>query len=398
MYTVLAITSLVAVALGFLFVFAFWYSELLWIVVLAEAAIFAVVAILNNFVVFGWGVGLITLVLVVATQSFLIRKVGLTFPMIIAIVALFLSIAAMIFYMGYYANTQQPDSSTQQMWGTNHFSSAKRHDPYSFCEHTWHGLRVLDYALFSKLAYYDPRNAHLNEIFGQDLAAFFPTGGWTNREVPANFLTGVTFRDIYSSALNLSVIAVRGTAGKSDVIQDMDIWVTVTLFQAASYVGPSFLQGATKDIIYWATFMKRTLKSPEARFYYEKLDDYIASIAGRQSAIVLTGHSLGGGLAKIVGARNKLHAITFSGPGLEYTSRSVEVTTDALHHYAVSIVPDKDVVPRVDVQSASVLPIECDQDVMSCHFINRSICELMRTCVDPTDRGLNTGFCPNGYF
>jgi len=52
----------------------------------------------------------------------------------------------------------------------------------------------------------------------------------------------------------------------SDVIQDMDIWVTVSLFQAASFVGPTFLQPSTKDIIYWATFMKRTLKSPSSRF------------------------------------------------------------------------------------------------------------------------------------
>jgi len=129
---------------------------------------------------------------------------------------------------------------------------------------------------------------------------------------------------------------------------------------------------------------------------YEELDNYVESIANRQGKLVVTGHSLGGGLAKIIGARNKIHAVTFSGPGLEYTSRSVDVSGADLHHYTVSIVPDKDVVPRVDSQMATVLPIECDQDVLTCHFIDRTLCELMRTC-DPGVWGLRSTVCPDGY-
>jgi len=227
------------VFLAALLVAALWYHKQLWKVVLIEAGIFTVVAIINNFIVFGWVVGIVTLFLVLATQCFLMRRHRLTFPIIAAVVALFLVVAAMIFYMGYFANAKQPDSKTLALWGTSHFPTSKRRDPYTFCAHTWDGLTVLEYALFAKLAYYDPRDAHLSALFQQDLAAFFPNDNWsvvsewgwlnqcvwlidryclllfrTNNPVPASYLEGVTFRDIYSPIRNVTVIAVRGTAGK----------------------------------------------------------------------------------------------------------------------------------------------------------------------------------------
>jgi hypothetical protein len=404
LWTTLAVTGLLIICIGFLGFFSAKHPDQLWKVVLLECGLFAVISILNNFAVFGTIVGIITLFLIFATQSFLIRKTRMTFPAIIVVMAVFLLVSAVVFSMGYYSSKQGEQDAIS---GTKHFPITQQ-KYYSFCDTKWFNMTVLDYAFFSRLAYY--KAGHDDEEYTKDRAAFFPNTDWeTLNTASATYSVGsdtdytknsVYFRDIYSQAQDLHVIAVRGTAGQRDIVQDIDIWVSVTLFQAASYVGPSFMQPGTKDIIYWSTFMKRALKSSSGRFYYERLDNYLDDLreVHPSTDIIITGHSLGGGLAKIVGARHILPAITYSSPGLQYTTKSVETHEGDIHQSGVTIFPDKDVVPRIDNQVASVLPIDCDQAVLNCHFLTRTICEIQRSCGDDLRRGLDDGVCPDDYY
>lgn len=266
-----------------------------------------------------------------------------------------------------------------------------------FCETRWQNLTLLDYAFLSQMAYLE--KGQDDAEFAKELTAYFPDKNWIDLSVPDDYTKdAVKFHDLFDAISGVSILAVRGTAGMRDVIQDIDIWMSVTLFQLASNFGPSFLQPSTKDIIYWATFMKRSLKSPNARFYFERLNDYVKAIRPHRSDVILTGHSLGGGLAKIVGARNRIRAVTFSSPGLMYTSKSVDVKEEDVHETATTLYPDLDVVPRTDKQIGSVLPIDCDQNVLACHGISRSICELLRTCGDPKGRRVDKGVCPPDYY
>ncbi|CAJ1387546.1 unnamed protein product [Effrenium voratum] len=75
---------------------------------------------------------------------------------------------------------------------------------------------------------------------------------------------------------------------------------------------------------------KRKEKFPNRRFY-------------------ITGHSLGGGLAKLVASKVSMQAVTFMAPGLGTTGYVVfrEHRNEELRHSALTIMPENDVVSRV---------------------------------------------------
>ena len=62
-------------------------------------------------------------------------------------------------------------------------------------------------------------------------------------------------------------------------------------------------------------------------YYFEPVLRYVQSIQGTRN-VVLVGHSLGGGVAKIVGAKTGIPALSLSGPGLKFTSYKYGITLD----------------------------------------------------------------------
>lgn len=72
--------------------------------------------------------------------------------------------------------------------------------------------------------------------------------------------------------------------------------------------------------------------------------------------MIITGHSLGGGLAKIVGYLASVTNVGFSPPGIALSYKKYKIPGHPvpdrlmLHHHSISIVPENDAVPMVDVQ------------------------------------------------
>jgi len=115
---------------------------------------------------------------------------------------------------------------------------------------------------------------------------------------------------------------------------------------------------------------------------------------------VLTGHSLGGGLARIVAAIEHLPNIAFSPPGVAQsyykfvynefkTDEELRAAGSMLHHNSVAIVPENDPVTIVDTQVGLIQRIGCVSSSQAmqnaCHMLEGTISELLTRCGD--DRG-----------
>ncbi|CAK9089100.1 unnamed protein product [Durusdinium trenchii] len=98
--------------------------------------------------------------------------------------------------------------------------------------------------------------------------------------------------------------------------------------------------------------------------------------------LYITGHSLGGGLAKLVAAKVGIPAVTFMAPGLESTSYLVfrQNMIQDLHNVALTVMPDNDVVSRVDIQSGITIKTECEGNMLHCHLLYPTICNFLDRC------------------
>lgn len=142
--------------------------------------------------------------------------------------------------------------------------------------------------------------------------------------------------------------------------------------------------------------------------WYRDLIAHINSIKDRN--VVVTGHSLGGGIAHIAGAFTRRISVTFSPPGpyslslsitLFHSPLSVCVSAGILYsrrkfiyegtrvqsrdayHQSVSVIPDLDAVPLIDRQASlrqQVSVCSCAR-ISSCYFGVTCVCLCVHVCV-----------------
>ena len=99
---------------------------------------------------------------------------------------------------------------------------------------------------------------------------------------------------------------------------------------------------------------------------------------------MITGHSLGGGIALITGAQTHITAVGLSAPNTVLARDVVnpKLELDDLKKYTFNIVPERDIFPKIGDQLA-IEKIKCRNDAkdfFSCHDKARSLCEMLYSC------------------
>ena len=101
--------------------------------------------------------------------------------------------------------------------------------------------------------------------------------------------------------------------------------------------------------------------------------------------VIIVGHSLGGGLAKLFGRFIGKQAISLSGPGVNafHSLWNYKKESENFEISAIDFVPDMDLVPRVEVSGGTIYRIVCKKGVFSCHGKELSLCETLIMCRNP---------------
>jgi pimeloyl-ACP methyl ester carboxylesterase len=126
---------------------------------------------------------------------------------------------------------------------------------------------------------------------------------------------------------------------------------------------------------------------------YTDLLDYVVDVRAAKGGenLVLTGHSLGGAIAAMAGAKTKTRAVSFSGPGLLYSLGRFDIEAQDVRDYVLTMKPRKDIVPQVDELGGMVQEIRCKHSSpMSCHSTTTHLCELYFSCGDVRGRNWNS--------
>jgi len=396
------------------------FADTLWIFVLAERLIFGVATVAiacasrKDEVGFDMTEGVWSaLVLILLTQLGLWRQ-GSTQSHSLSVgffVVIAMAIAALSF-MASSSNTGLNFASREDGWcpaGSEHCTefefplSGSLNHSYEFCGLSWpmgmgdtvsdrcedSRLSLVDFGQISTIAGLIPNTTKVD----QAVAKYLP--GWTIKKIQTyNLTAGTTTTFIHLIRGSTSVIAVRGTSSAVEVLQDLNLWMRIGFLQLARRIGPSCY--STREILKAFTANRTELMGKS----FQDLIDYTRHVNANRTnrstqKLYITGHSLGGGLATAVGAIVNIPAVTFSAPGLEATSAILTPSPqeEVLTSRGVNVVPRKDVVPMVDVQTGSTLRIECPlNSTFQCHRLDNTMCELLAACGDGGGRPVLRGY------
>jgi len=303
---------------------------------------------------------------------------------------------------------------------------------YSSCDLRWNGLSLLDFAILSEIAYFNDHDScqHVsssstssNKIGGKSalhteckqamIDSVLPGHGFVVQPFQSKS-SGPNFFEVTSKKHDVTIISIRGTdPGRlHDFMEDIKLYAEPVIFTLLSSVFPTirlWSHDTTSRVIEWLFEMNSFFGLQGEAEYYRPLAERIFQIIEgpdrNKRPIILTGHSLGGGLARIVGTLTKQKSITFSPPGLGLSYRKYSaqrpdgrvirasnnlVNKGTMHHHSVAVVTEFDMITQVDRQVGLVQNILCDHEGKAhqnaCHMLEGTICHLLEHCGDDKGR------------
>ena len=188
----------------------------------------------------------------------------------------------------------------------------------------------------------------------------------------------------------VTILAIKGIYNKRDIFLNFQLYFPSILLNILSAFS---IQGQEKESLSFK-FIQFSLTIPYRLFFqYSIIDDFLKDLIKAYNDnyksfynnIVIVGHGLGGGLAKLLGRLLNKQAISLSGSGINafHTLWGYEIQSENFEMSSIDLVPDMDLVPRVEISGGTVYRIICKSGLFRCHSKDLSLCEVLIMCRNP---------------
>jgi len=271
----------------------------------------------------------------------------------------------------------------------------------SICSSSIHGIPIYLYLPFINDAYYynsNPKESpgYYSSLNIQDYKELFFDNDY-QINIKGNLIKNNNSESVKMIQYNVknskdevTILSIKGTSNKKDIYLDFQLYFPSVLLNILSTFS---IFGQQKDSLSFK-FIEYSLSIPYRLFsQHSIIDEYLIDLKKAYSAnqdsfyknIVIVGHSLGGGLSKILGRLVKQQAISLSGPGVNafHNLWGYEGQSENFEISAIDLVPDMDLVPRVEVSGGTIYRIVCKEGPLDCHSKVLSLCEILIMCRNP---------------
>lgn len=187
---------------------------------------------------------------------------------------------------------------------------------------------------------------------------------------------------------DLIVFSIRGSYSFRDWWLDLEMYCPSTLLTMMKMIPLLQKQESfTSQVInFILTFPLRMMEGISLIKQYSdtvksKVDPIIKK--NEDKDIIFVGHSLGGGLSKYIAIHYNKQSFSVSGPGvtpLEYMNQEVSGYSNYFKSNFIDVIPDNDIVPRLEVSGGIKYRVLCNKDPVSCHSVDRTLCMIGLMC------------------
>lgn len=275
----------------------------------------------------------------------------------------------------------------------------------SMCYTTIHGLSLIQIAAIAAAPYYEDLDNYkrfMKNSFFKDSKYDFNLS-FVRKEDNHAVLLRADFDDSENDK-KVTIFSVRGTQTSNDMWLDIEMFVASAMLTVAKWI--PFMQkqeGFTvKAVTSFMTLplnlmVKSTLTYRYTSEMFDPIDKFLNDENNANRSVMFTGHSLGGGLSKVLAVKYEIQSVAVSGPGITPVE-NVFRNTDNYDRYfkskMIDIVPDHDLVPRFEMSGGTRHRVLCTKNFGQCHNVLRTICQMGVSCNDEYHAG---DFCSHAF-
>ena len=191
----------------------------------------------------------------------------------------------------------------------------------------------------------------------------------------------------------LTIISIKGSTTPFDFLLDTEMFISSALFSIAKKIPLLFKSETNSSYIFNHLcllpfkFLEKITLTKQYSQKMEKIFTELIKVSGyglNERNYVFVGHSLGGGLAKLAAFKFKLQSFSVSGPGFTplefYIGTNKNIFDKYFKSTFIDLVPDLDIVPRVEISGGAIYRVLCEKGFISCHEVTRTLCMLGVMC------------------
>jgi lipase ATG15 len=292
-------------------------------------------------------------------------------------------------------NMQRPHTAQDQFSAGFSGGNETRWLRHPLCGIDLNGVDLMEMSAFAEASYDDADSLDrmMKSYFGDAWNTTLtlvdwpqsPSEGWWHSNV-------LHFR--YNKSGRIShVVSIRGTLDDIDAMADVELWAASFVMNVLTMTVPLF-SGYTQESI---AFFGYTMNLPRYMFknfsliggYVQRIWQYVNETVADERCdgeVMLAGHSLGGGLSKIIASIAGLQAFAVSGPGIAALQFFYPPVDPHIKNSFINIVPNLDPIAVIDRTYGTDLNIPCEEGLFACHDIWRSQCTMLALCGKLADK------------
>ena len=270
----------------------------------------------------------------------------------------------------------------------NKYKINKDYIKSAMCHTKYNDLNLVQFASLAQIIYYDDIDRikfYLNNsVFNGFNNIKISEIKLINKENAKLMMIDIDFKN----QKGVRIFSIRGTSSAKDAILDIEMFASsfmLSLIRLFPLIGDTESYFSQKISEYLTIPLRYFKEYTLTNQYVNELSEKYELYENTERTIIFTGHSLGGGLTKLLGIKYNKQSISFSGPGvtpleIEYSKKNNKYIKSNF----VDIIPDKDIIPRVEVTSGTIYRVICNQSIFralfKCHSIDRTVCMMGIMC------------------